>query len=132
MKRLPTTCPACGSALEVAELHCASCGTTVRGSFPLDRFAALPPEEEAFLLVFLAARGNLKEVQERLDISYPTVRSRLDRLLLALGLTEEERTPRRPTVSELLDKLEAGEMTADEVLKTVKGGSGEPDTGTGA
>jgi len=104
----------------------------VRGSFPLDRFAALPPEEEAFLLVFLAARGNLKEVQERLDISYPTVRSRLDRLLQTLGLTGEERAQRKPTVSELLDKLEAGEMTADEVLKTVKGGSDEPDTGTGA
>ena len=67
MKRLPTTCPACGSALEVAELHCASCGTTVRGSFPLDRFAALPPEEEAFLLVFLAA-ARLSRISEVDDL----------------------------------------------------------------
>jgi len=79
MKRLPTICPSCGSKLEIAELHCPSCGTTVRGAYPLDRFAALSGEDEQFLLTFLAARGNLKEVQDRLNLSYPTVRGRLDR-----------------------------------------------------
>ena len=134
MKRLPTMCPSCGSQLEIAELHCPSCDTTVRGAYPLDRFAALPIEDEQFLLTFLAARGNLKEVQDRLDLSYPTVRSRLDKVVAALGLTGDDRpaekTVRKPDVMELLDKLEAGELSVDVVLKTIKGGSDEPSEGT--
>ena len=134
MKRLPTTCPSCGSQLEISELHCPACGTTVRGAYPLDRFAALSAEEEQFLLTFLAARGNLKEVQERLDLSYPTVRNRLDRVLVSLGLAAaekpEEKPARKPDVMDLLDKLESGDMSVDAVLKTIKGETDEPGEGT--
>lgn len=134
MKRLPTTCPSCGSQLEIAELHCPACGTTVRGAYPLDRFAALSAEDEQFLLTFLATRGNLKEVQDRLDLSYPTVRGRLDKVLGVLGLASDdkpvEKTARKPDVMELLDKLEAGDLSVDAVLKTIKGGSDEPGHGT--
>lgn len=134
MKRLPTTCPSCGSQLEISELHCSACGTTVRGTYPLDRFAALSAEEEQFLLTFLAARGNLKEVQDRLDLSYPTVRGRLDKVLGALGLAADdkqgEKTARKPDVMELLDKLEAGDLSVDAVLKTIKGESDEAGDGT--
>jgi len=134
MKRLPTTCPSCGSQLEIAELHCPACDTTVRGAYLLDRFVALSAEDEQFLLTFLAARGNLKEVQCRLDQSYPTVRSRLDKVLAALGLAGDdktaERAARKPDVMELLDKLEAGDLSVDAVLKTIKGGSDEPSEGT--
>ena len=134
MKRLPTTCPSCGAQLEIAELHCPACGTTVRGAYPLDRFAALSVEDEQFLLTFLAARGNLKEVQDRLDLSYPTVRNRLDKVLIALGLAAAEKPDdkqaRKPDVMELLDKLEAGDMSVDAVLKTIKGATDEPGEGT--
>jgi hypothetical protein len=134
MKRLPTTCPSCGSQLEISELHCPACGTTVRGAYPLDRFAALSTEDEQFLLTFLAARGNLKEVQDRLDLSYPTVRGRLDKALAALGLAGDdksaEKAARKPDVMELLDKLEAGDLSVDAVLKTIKGGSDESGEGT--
>jgi hypothetical protein len=134
MKRLPTTCPSCGSQLEIAELHCTACDTTVRGAYPLDRFAALSGEDEQFLLTFLAARGNLKEVQDRLDLSYPTVRGRLDRVLAALGLAGDdkpaEKAVRKPNIMELLDKLEAGDLSVDTVLKTIKEGSDEPSDGT--
>lgn len=134
VKRLPTMCPSCGSQLEIAELHCLACDTTVRGAYPLDRFAALPTEDEQFLLTFLAARGNLKEVQDRLDLSYPTVRNRLDKVLAALGLIGDDRPAEKavhkPDVMELLDKLEAGELSVDAVLKTIKGGNDEPGDGT--
>jgi len=134
MKRLPTTCPSCGAQLEIAELHCPACGTTVRGSYPLDRFAALSVEDEQFLLTFLAARGNLKEVQDRLDLSYPTVRNHLDKVLIALGLAAAEKPDdkpaRKPDVMELLDKLEAGDMSVDAVLKTIKGATDESGEGT--
>lgn len=134
MKRLPTTCPSCGSQLEISELHCPACGTTVRGAYPLDRFAALSSEEEQFLLTFLSARGNLKEVQDRLDLSYPTVRNRLDKVLVSLGLAAaekaDEKRARKPDVMELLEKLESGDMSVDAVLKTIKGEADESGNGT--
>lgn len=133
MKHLPITCPSCGSQLEIAELHCPACDTTVRGAYPLDQFAALSGEDEQFLLTFLAARGNLKEVQDRLDLSYPTVRGRLDKVLLALGLAGDDKSTqkitRKPDVMELLDKLEAGDLSVDAVLKTIKEGSDESGDG---
>ncbi len=131
MKRLPTTCPSCGSQLEISELHCPACGTTVRGAYPLDRFAALSTEEEQFLLTFLAARGNLKEVQDRLDLSYPTVRSRLDKVLGSLGrqpMKDRGKPARKLDVMELLEKLESGNMSVDAILKTIKGETDEPAT----
>lgn len=131
-KRIPTKCPACSSQLEITELQCPACGTSVRGSYPLDRFAALTPEDEELLLAFLIARGSLKEVQERLDLSYPTVRSRLDRLVVSLGLAEEpkpdepdlrepERKESKVDVLDLLDKLEAGDVTVDTIIESVRG-----------
>jgi hypothetical protein len=131
-KRIPTKCPACSSRLEITELQCPACGTSVRGSYPLDRFAALTPEDEELLLAFLIARGSLKEVQERLDLSYPTVRNRLDRLVVSLGLAEEpkpdepdtrepERKESKVDVLDLLDKLEAGDVTVDTIIESVRG-----------
>lgn len=131
-KRIPTKCPACSSQLEITELQCPACGTSVRGSYPLDRFAALTPEDEEFLLTFLIARGSLKEVQERLDLSYPTVRNRLDRLVTSLGLAEEprpdqsdkqepSRSGHKVDVLGLLEKLEVGDLTVDAVIESVRG-----------
>ncbi len=77
MKRLPSRCPSCGQILKITELTCEKCGTIIKGEYPLNRFLTLSPSEEEFLLVFLLSKGNLKEVQERLNISYPTAKNRL-------------------------------------------------------
>ncbi|HWQ21420.1 MAG TPA: DUF2089 family protein, partial [Clostridia bacterium] len=76
----------------------------------------------------------LKEVQDRMDLSYPTVRNRLDKVLVSLGLAAAEKPDdkpvRRPDVMELLDKLESGDMSVDAILKTIKGETDEPGQGT--
>ncbi len=79
-------CPACGAPLEVRRLQCPACATAVEGRFPASPFAALAADQLGFLEVFLRARGNLREVERVLGLSYPTVRARLDALLEALGL----------------------------------------------
>ncbi|MBA7496953.1 hypothetical protein ES702_07562 [subsurface metagenome] len=114
MKQIPTLCPACSSILEVTELKC---GTIVQGEFPVNKLLSLSEEDSKFLITFLRSRGNIKEVQERLSISYPTVKNRLDKLLMALGLNEEIKGLRE---KEILDSLESGEITADEAIKLIK------------
>src|SRR6186997_236840 len=84
------TCPVCAGELTVTRLHCRSCGTALEGEFGVGRFGRLDREQMTLLESFLRSRGNLKEMERELGISYPTVRGRVDALVRALGLGEGE------------------------------------------
>ena len=84
------TCPVCAGELEISRLHCGSCGTTIEGEFGVGRFGRLSHEQMALLESFLRSRGNLKEMERMLGISYPTVRARVEALVQALGLGDGE------------------------------------------
>ena len=118
-KKIVGVCPICGSPLTITELKCNNCGTTIHGTFEFDRFMLLDDEDREFLIEFLRSRGNIKELQARLDISYPTAKARLDKLLKNLNLYEEENDDRL-TKSEVLSKLEKGEITVDEAIELLK------------
>ncbi len=117
---IPNKCPSCTGKVIVTELCCSDCKTIIKGSFELPSFATLSPEDESFLRVFLAARGNIKEVERQLGISYPTVKGRLDALLnrLGLGSLQAEAKKRR---LEIVERLERGEITAQEAVALLKG-----------
>ena len=83
------TCPICGGELAVTRLHCRSCATTLEGDFNVGRFARLSRDQFALLESFLRSKGNLKEMERELGISYPTVRARVEALLRALGLADD-------------------------------------------
>ena len=80
-----STCPVCANELAVTRLHCRSCGTTLEGDFSVGRFGRLNREQLTLLESFLRSRGNLREMERELGISYPTVRSRVEALVRALG-----------------------------------------------
>ncbi len=91
------TCPICGGELAVTRLHCRSCATTLEGDFNVGRFARLSRDQFALLESFLRSKGNLKEMERELGISYPTVRARVDALLRALGLADDALAEDEPT-----------------------------------
>jgi hypothetical protein len=82
------TCPVCSDELTITRLHCRSCGTALEGEFGVGRFGRLDREQMGLLESFLRSRGNLKEMERELGISYPTVRGRVDALVRALGLAD--------------------------------------------
>ena len=82
------TCPVCSGELTIARLHCRGCGTALEGEFGVGRFGRLDREQMSLLESFLRSRGNLKEMERELGISYPTVRARVDALIRSLGLSE--------------------------------------------
>jgi hypothetical protein len=88
-----STCPVCEGELLITRLHCRTCGTALEGEFGVGRFGRLTREQLALLESFLRARGNLKEMERELGISYPTVRGRVDALVRALGLGGTEGEP---------------------------------------
>lgn len=90
MKKAISTCPACNGSLYIASLACPDCGMELRNTFDLSPFDLLDNEKSAFLLSFLRNRGNLKNLQAEFQISYPTAKRRLDEILIALDLYEED------------------------------------------
>ena len=89
MKKLISQCPCCNETLKIATLQCPECGMEMKNDFELSAFDRLSNEQYAFLIEFLKQRGNLKNVQSELGVSYPTAKKKLDDLLIALELTQE-------------------------------------------
>src|SRR3989442_12616311 len=118
MRRTVSQCPVCDSSLAITELRCRECGTALRGEFPLTRcdFCALPQEQLKFLELFLRCRGNLRDVERTLGLSYPTVRARLDALLASLGFAAAESPDSADQRREILEALDAGRLTAAEAI----------------
>ena len=110
------TCPICGGELAVTRLHCRSCATTLEGDFNVGRFARLSREQFALLESFLRSKGNLKEMERELGISYPTVRARVEALLRALGLGDDtaiDDEPVEPNAAGQGGSLEATSAAVD-------------------
>ena len=137
-----STCPVCEGELTISRLHCRSCGTALEGEFGVGRFGRLSKEQLALLESFLRSKGNLKEMERELGISYPTVRGRVDALVRALGLAEGEEGESESDESaveapaafdadlaaqrrEILERLAKREIAADEAAAALRelGGS---------
>lgn len=111
-------CPICNSQFKVSKLSCNHCHSSLEGSFELSKFDYLNAEQKLFAEIFIKNRGNIKEIEKELGISYPTVRKNLDSIILALGynLTSEEADD-NGNRKEILDKLNRGEISADEAVE---------------
>lgn len=110
------TCPVCSSKLDVTELHCNDCDTTIKGTFKLDKFSYLSKEQKYFIEVFMKNRGNIKEIEKDLGISYPTVKKNLDHVINALGYGENRTLSKK----EILEKLSNGEISSEQAMKMIK------------
>ena len=115
-KPLPLPFPGVSEPPLVTELRFPQAGVTVQGQFELNEFAILSTENLEFLRLYIKVRGNLKEVERILGVSYPTVRARFDGLLRAIGYEPEEPDPR----DETLALLERGQISAEEALRRLK------------
>ena len=112
---LPNRCPSCAESLYVETLRCPACRTTVQGTFQPCVMCRLEEEDRALLDLFLRARGNLKEVQRELGVSYPTVRSRMEKLWIAAGYASEEGDrDTRAEVDDVLAQVRRGDLGVDQ------------------
>src|SRR5690606_18450949 len=115
MLPMPTQCSVTGGSLLVTKLECEESGVTIEGCFTFNEFAMLFEENFEFLRIFVKVRGNFKEVERILGLSYSTIRLRFEKLLLALGYEAELDTSEERAM--VLDMLEKGELDSDEAVK---------------
>lgn len=121
MRKILEKCPTCGGELTITELHCHACDTKIESQYKTCRFCRLSKESLEFLENFVRNRGNVKEMERELGISYPTVRSRLNAVIAELGFevgaqqTDDIPEQRRA----ILKRLDAGEISAAEAAELI-------------
>ena len=149
----PVACPACGSGLLVTRLQCPNCRTEVSGAFthpaygagpdagqptPPTRLVNLSEPFASLLELFIRVRGNVKDVERELGLSYPTVRARLDEAFMAAQpFFEVAPPPATPAASAtaaapisteeraaILSALERGEITAAQATTRLRQSQG--------
>lgn len=112
MRKILEQCPTCGGGLVVTEVQCARCQTLVRSRYAPCAFCALSADQLTFVKLFIEKRGNLREVEKALGVSYPTVRSKLEEIA--------ERLAGAPIVPETSPDAEA--EARREVLRLISEG----------
>jgi hypothetical protein len=129
------TCPVCEGELQVTRLRCTTCGTAIEGEFSVGRFGRLSREQMYLLESFLRARGNLRDMERELGISYPTVRNRVEQLVRALGLADDSSPAPEPVPADpaeaghrrgVLERLARHEINAEQAAAELKAGPSEP------
>ncbi len=120
-------CPVCEEDLVVTRYYCVNCNTTIEGHFVAEHtpFGHLSPEQMQFLLTFVRCEGRLNRMEDEMKLSYPTLRSRLNEIVRALGYEPgKEETPLQLSPEErrsILEELDQGTITWDEAQARLRG-----------
>lgn len=131
MHEISGTCPVCSERMIVTRLECPGCRSALEGAFTLGgatgpertRFERLSREQLAFIEAFIRCRGIIKNVEDMLGISYPTVKARLNAVIEAMGFHIEEDQPRaeaRRSRREVLGDLAQGKISTEEAQELLK------------
>jgi hypothetical protein len=114
-----STCPVCANELSVTRLHCRSCGTTLEGEFSVGRFGRLDRDGLTLLESFLRSRGNLREMERELGISYPTVRARVEAHVRGLGFGPRAETDETDETDDPTRAPAVPRRTREDILKAL-------------
>jgi hypothetical protein len=131
MRKIIETCPTCNSrGLTISEVTCDACGAQVRSRYRSCPFCALNDDEQTFLLLFVRSRGNLKDVEKTLGVSYPTVRAKLDEIIERLAPLAPA-SPPAPTMpgydrKAVLAQVQSGRLAVDDALAMLRGRGAAP------
>ena len=126
MNKLLTQCPMCQSDLEVTGLYCPHCDTSIQGHFAptANPFNVLNQEQMHFLMTFIRCEGRFNRMEEELNLSYPTLRNRLQDILSLLGFEPKNEEPVKFTAEDrmrILDALANGEISPEEAQAQLTG-----------
>lgn len=102
--------------MRISGLTCEDCGLSLGGDFFTPRLYRLDPEDQRFVELFVMASGSLKQMAEVLGVSYPTVRSRLDKLIDKL---KDEQRADAQRKQRILADIEAGRLPAKQGMRMI-------------
>lgn len=102
-----------GRAFTVERIRLAEPAVAIEGSFMPPPLAQLAPEDQVFVMAFVRSHGSIKQMEKLFGVSYPTIKTRLNRLSEQLPWTEIEEAG-SAAANDVLAQLERGDITADQ------------------
>jgi hypothetical protein len=106
-----------GHRVLVERVRLAEKDIAIEGSFELPQLARLSMDDQIFITAFVRSHGSIKEMERIFGVSYPTIKSRLTRIANSLEFVETNPTPSK---SEILERLQRGEMTAEDAIREME------------
>jgi len=107
-------CPDCGKSMIPVACECQQCGIRMEGTFSVSILSQLSPDDQALVIAFVHSFGSIKKIQELLNVSYPTARTRIADLIKRLDSTMETTDTSR---SKVLEKLDRGDISFSEAME---------------
>jgi hypothetical protein len=107
-----------GQPIVVERVRLTERGVAIEGAFELPQLARLSAEDQVFVVAFLRSHGSIKEMEQVFGVSYPTIKARLTRIAGSLEFVETNPAPPR---ADVLERLERGEITAEEAIRALEG-----------
>jgi hypothetical protein len=114
MNKIILNCPSCGGEMVTSELKCPQCDLRIKKDFALCEFCKLSDDDYEFLKVFLRTQGQITDIEKILNLSYPTIKTKIDTLLKNLNLSPLENH------EDPLESLARGTLSVDEVVAILK------------
>jgi hypothetical protein len=111
-----------GMPFEIERVRLTGQDVAIEGRFELPPMAQLLADDQIFVAAFVRCHGSIKQMEKFFGVSYPTIKNRLNRIgaLLPLAEIEPAPEPQQPSTSEILSRLERGEMTVNDVLNQLR------------
>ncbi|HEX6339780.1 MAG TPA: DUF2089 domain-containing protein [Umezawaea sp.] len=107
-----------GRPFTVERVRLADSGIAIEGGFELPQLAQLTVEDQVFVTAFVRCHGSIKEMERIFGVSYPTIKSRLNRITQMLDFVETDPAPSR---ADVIDRLRRGEIDAQQALSELDG-----------
>jgi hypothetical protein len=116
-----------GSPFYIERIQLADQEIAVEGRFDVPPLARLAADDQVFVAAFIRCHGSIKQMEKFFGVSYPTIKNRLNRIGAQLPFAEIDppADDERPTRSELLSRLERGELSVNDVLTRLQQKEGE-------
>ena len=106
-----------GQPVVVERVRLANKDIFIEGSFELPQLARLSLEDQVFVAAFVRTHGSIKEMEKVFGVSYPTIKSRLNRVAQMLEFVEIDPVPSR---AEILERLKRGEIGAQDAIREME------------
>lgn len=106
-----------GQSFVIERVRLVDKGIAIEGAFAPPELAQLSAEDQVFVAAFVRSHGSIKEMERIFGVSYPTVKARLNRIADQLEFVD---TAPRPTRSEVLERLQRGDITADQAVRELE------------